>query len=295
MNILICGASGFVGRHLTQILREAGHNVLRGVRRPTQPGDVAMDFRTDTFKAIWLPRLESVSVVINTVGVLRDGVDKPMALLHREAPAALFAACAESGVERILQLSALGVDTGIDTPYFITRHAAEDCLQRLPNRIRRLVLRPSLIYGQDGASARMFRFLASLPIHVLPMGGWQTLQPVHIDDIAQAVKCWLGDDQAKSQTMAAVGAEPTTLRGMLDSYRMQMQRSPAVHLSTPGMLMRLAARIGDAIPSSPLCSDTLAMLAAGNSADNADFSTLLGRSPRSYRHFIAQGAIDGCS
>lgn len=296
MNILICGANGFVGRHLTQILREAGHKVLRGVRRPRQPGDVAMDFRADTLKAVWLPRLEGISVVINAVGVLRDSVDQPMASLHADTPAALFAACAESGIERIIQLSALGVGTGIDTPYFTTRQAAEDRLHRLPKTIRRLVLRPSLIYGHDGASARMFRFLARLPVHVLPMGGLQRLQPVHIDDIGQAVKCWLDDPHATTRTVAAVGAEPTTLRGMLDGYRMQMQRPPAIHLSAPAMLMRFAAHVGDLIPASPLCSDTLAMLITGNTADNADLSTLLGRSPRGYRHFIAQeDAPDGCN
>lgn len=292
MNILICGANGFVGRHLTQILRRAGHRVLRGVRRPAQSGDVAMDYCTDTHKTIWMPRLEGVSVVINAVGVLRDIHDQPMALLHAETPAALFAACAESGVERIVQLSALGVGTGVDTPYFGTRLAAEDSLHRLPNTLRRLVLRPSLIYGHDGASARMFRFLARLPLHVLPMGGWQVVQPVHIDDIGQAVKCWLDDRRATTRTVAAVGAEPTTLRGMLDSYRMQMQRPPAVHVSAPSTLMRLAAYAGDHIPASPLCSDALTMLAAGNSSESADFSAVLGRPPRSYRHFIAQEAPD---
>lgn len=254
-----------------------------------------MDFRTDTLKATWLPRLEGISVVINAVGVLRNSVEKPMKQLHTESPAALFAACAESGVERIVQLSALGVDTGIDTPYFTTRQAADDCLHRLPNRIRRLVLRPSLIYGHDGTSARMFRLLARLPIHVLPMGGQQRLQPVHIDDIGQAVKSWLSDQHAKNLTIAAVGKEPTTLRGMLDSYRQQMQRPPAIHLATPEILMKIAAHAGDFIPASPLCSDTLTMLSAGNAADNTDFTSLLGRSPKSYRHFITEGISDGRS
>jgi uncharacterized protein YbjT (DUF2867 family) len=295
MKILICGANGFVGRHLTQILRQAGHRVFRGVRRPTQSGDVAMDYCTDTSKAAWMPRLEGVSVVINAVGVLRDSTDRPMAALHAETPAALFAACAASGVERIVQFSALGVGTGVDTPYFSTRQAAEDSLQLLPDTIHRLVLRPSLIYGHDGVSAKMFRLLARLPLHVLPMGGRQIVQPVHIDDIGQAVKCWLDDRHAKTTTVAAVGAEPTTLRGMLDSYRMQMHRPPAIHVPAPSMLMRLAAYAGDHIPASPLCSDTLTMLAAGNSAESTDFSALLGRPPRSYRHFIAQEAPDGCS
>lgn len=287
MNILICGANGFVGRHLTQRLRQSGHHVARGVRRPTQSGDVAVDYRIDTNKAIWLPRLEGVAVVINAIGVLRDSVPQPMAALHTATPAALFAACAATGVERIVQISALGVGAGVDTPYFSTRQAAENSLHALPDTIRRLILRPSLIYGDDGASAKMFRYLARLPVHVLPAGGHQRLQPVHIDDLSQAVECWLNDHHASSQTVAAVGAEATTLRGMLDSYRAQLQLPPAVHIATPAALIRLAARAGDHIPASPLCRDTWTMLNAGNTADHSAFANLLGRLPRPYQQFIA--------
>ncbi len=293
MNILVCGANGFVGRHLSQALSQAGHTVRRGVRNPTQPHDIAMDYRTDTQKSIWLPRLDGISVVINAVGVLRDHPQHPMSQLHADTPKALFSACAGSGVERIIQLSALGVDRGINTPYFNTRLSAEALLDSLPGSIKRLILRPSLIYGHDGASARMFRFLARMPIHVLPGGGPQRLQPVHINDICDAVVRWLGDPNAKSQTISAVGDGATTMRGMLDSYREQDKHAPALHLSVPAGLMRLAARIGDVIPSSPLCSDTLSMLSAGNTADSSGFATLLGRPPLSYRQFISLAHSNG--
>lgn len=289
MNILICGANGFVGRHLTQCLREAGHVVFRGVRRPTEPGDIAMEYRTDTAMEIWLPRLIGIQVVINAVGVLRDSVDKPMLQLHVKTPEALFAACAEAGVERIVHFSALGVDGGINTPYFQTRRTAEASLHTLPERIRWLILRPALIYGEDGASARLFRFLSRLPLHVLPMGGEQRLQPVHIDDICNAVKHWIIIPSAPNQIISAAGAEATTLRGMLDSYRAQMLRSEAWHLAMPSLIMRLAARVGDFIPASPLCSDTLTMLSAENTGDASCFAQLLGYMPQSYRDFITQG------
>lgn len=112
------------------------------------------------------------------------------------------------------------------------------------------------------------------------------MQPVHIDDICAAVVRWLADSNASSQVVAAVGAEPTTMRGMLDSYREQLQRRPALHVAMPRAFVRITARIGDFIPSSPLCSDTYAMLAAGNTADAKQFATMLGRTPRSYRDFI---------
>ena len=82
------------------------------------------------------------------------------------------------------------------------------------------------------------------------------------------------------------GPKPATMRGMLDSYREQMRMGPAWHVSMPACLVRLAARAGDHIASSPLCSDTYAMLAAGNTAPASGFAGLLGRAPRSFREFI---------
>ena len=81
MKILVCGASGFVGRHLTSALRAAGHTVVRGIRKSSQPDDINVDFCKDTTKEAWLPKLASIDVVINAVGVLRDSTNQPMKLL----------------------------------------------------------------------------------------------------------------------------------------------------------------------------------------------------------------------
>jgi uncharacterized protein YbjT (DUF2867 family) len=342
MKILICGATGFVGRHLTTSLRAAGHTVIRGVRKPSQPNDIAVDYCKDTAKEAWLPKLAGIDTVINAVGVLRDSAKQPMKLLHEQSPIALFSACQEAGVKRIVQVSALGVDKGIETPYFQTRRAPEaylnntfnrippvvrrpsevpvvqahherngaetvrlesfDCAQESPveghsdnnksDSVRFLILRPSVIYGEDGASAKMFRLQASLPVHTLPAGGGQKLQPVHIEDICAAVNRWLADPDAQSQTVSCVGLEATDMRGMLDSYRQQLHHSKALHISIPAFFVGLSARMGDYIPASPLCSDTLTMLNAGNTGDATEFTKLLGRPPRSYRTFVSSGTAN---
>jgi uncharacterized protein YbjT (DUF2867 family) len=172
------------------------------------------------------------------------------------------------------------------TPYFQYRRDAEAVLFAVPADVRWLNLRPSVIYGEDGASARLFRKLAALPVHALPMGGHQALQPVHIDDVAAAVCRWLDDPQAVSQSVAAAGGEVTTLRGMLDSYRAQLGHAQALHIPVPAFAVRLGARIGDFLPFSPLCTDTLTMLNAGNTGANTAFAQLLGRAPLGFREFI---------
>jgi uncharacterized protein YbjT (DUF2867 family) len=286
MKILVCGASGFVGRHLTSALRAAGHTVVRGIRKPMQPDDITIDFCKDTTKEAWLPILVGIDVVVNAVGVLRDSANQPMKLLLEQTPLALFSACKQVGVKRIVQVSALGIDKGIETAYFQTRRAPEAFLNALPDNIRWLILRPSVIYGEDGVSAKMFRFQAGLPIQTLAAGGKQRLQPVHIDDICEAVNRWLADNDAQSQTVTCVGQEATDMRGMLDSYRQQLGHSNALHISISSFLVELSAKIGDFIPASPLCSDTLTMLNAGNTGDVTEFTELLGRLPKSYQTFI---------
>jgi uncharacterized protein YbjT (DUF2867 family) len=289
VKILICGASGFVGRHLLDGLRAAGHQCVRGVRRPQHTDDVGVNYLHDLTPQEWLPKVQEFDVVINAIGVLRDSKAQPMQQVLAEAPAALFRACADAGVKRIVNVSALGVESSLMTPYYQRRREAETVLFTSPANLRWLNLRPSLIYGEDGASARMFRLLAALPVHGLPMGGKQMLQPVHIDDIVEVVRRWLADDNAVSQSVNATGAEATTMRGMLDSYRQQSGRGKALHVHVPGVFVTLGAKVGDCVPFSPLCSDTLAMLNAGNTGDNAAFARLLGRAPRNYSEFIGTG------
>lgn len=290
MKILVCGASGFVGRHLLAGLRAAGHHCVGGVRTPRSPDDVAVDYVRDVRPEHWIPRLQGIDVVINAVGILRDSATQPMQRVLAEAPAAMFRACGMAGVSRIVNLSALGIESNLMTAYFQCRREAEAELFALPSSVRWLNLRPSVIYGEDAASAKMFRLLAALPVHALPMGGHQAMQPVHIDDVVAAVCRWLGDSTAVSQSFNAAGAEPTTMRGMLDSYRQQSGRGSALHVAVPGVLIKLGARIGDFLPFSPLCSDTLLMLNAGNTGDNTAFEQLLGRPPLSFREFIRRGA-----
>jgi uncharacterized protein YbjT (DUF2867 family) len=290
MKILVCGATGFVGRHLTNSLRAPGHTVIRGIRKPTQSDDIAVDFCKDTSKEEWLPKLADIDVVVNAVGVLRDSSSQPMKLVLEQTPISLFSACQETGVKRIVQISALGIDQGIETPYFQNRRAPEAYLNGLTAHIRWLILRPSVIYGDDGAGAKMFRLQANLPVHTLPAGGKQRLQPVHVDDICEAVTHWLADSDAKSQTVTCVGLEATDMRGMLDSYREQLGYSEALHISIPEFVVGISAKIGDLIPASPLCSDTLKMLNAGNTGDFGEFAKLLGRMPRSYKAFIEKGS-----
>lgn len=287
MRILICGASGFVGRHLDAALRNAGHEVVRGVRRPRQPGDIAIDYLHDTDVTTWLPRLFGIDAVINAVGVLRDSTAQPMAKLLDAAPRALFAAAAQTGVTRIVQISALGVGTGISVPYMQRRQVADEFLQTL--ELDWAILRPSLIFGLDGASTRMFLRLARMPLVLLPDAGSQLVQPVHIDDLAAAVVRLLAAESGSTRlrsTIECVSAETVTLAGLISSYGTQQGgRAPRIH-AMPRPVLKALAWLGDRVRALPLGSDTLAMLDSGCVGNAERFAAVLGRPARGHREFL---------
>ena len=289
MNILLCGASGFVGRHLEVALLKAGHKVSRGVRKPIGANDIAIAYTRDSDIATWIPRLTGIDAVINAVGVLRDSKPQPMAQLHDAVPRALFAAAAQCDIKRIVQISALGVGKGINTAYMQTKQTADDFLQTLD--VDWAILRPSLLYGKDGASTRMFMLLSHMPILMLPDGGKQIVQPVHIDDVAQAIVNLLTTDTGRPplrSIIECVGAESVSLAGLISSYRMQRGKKAPMVMAVPSLVIKAIAWVGDRIPTLPVGSDTLAMLAAGSSGNGDRFIKLLRRAPTSYREFLRE-------
>ncbi|MGE5650793.1 MAG: SDR family oxidoreductase [Bacillota bacterium] len=278
MKILVCGAKGFIGRHLCAALAAAGHEVVRGVRGATAPDEVAIDYARDLRPDAWLPRLKGIDAVVNAVGILGESGDARFEAIHCDAPAALFQACAQAGVARVLQISALGGMEGrASTPYMRTKREADALLMASP--LDWTILRPSLVVGVDGESSRLFRTLASLPLIGLPGAGGQLLQPVHIDDLCQAAVHILASDRYARRIVDAVGPRPMTYRAMLAAYREAMKLRASVWLPIPLGVVRLAARWAAKLPQRVLTPDTLRMLDEGNVGDPEPLREILGRPP----------------
>jgi uncharacterized protein YbjT (DUF2867 family) len=279
MNILVCGANGFIGRHLCVALKEAGHRVLRGVRIARAPGDVAIDYMRDTDPARWLPRLDGVDAEVNAVGILCEGRGQQFDAIHCDAPVALFKACEQAGVRRVLQISALGGKAdGNLTPYMRTKREADAWLAA--SGLHWTILRPSLVTGPDGDSSRFFRAMASLPVIGLPGKGEQCVQPVFIGDLCTAAVRTLESPAWLRKVIDIGGPEVMSYRGMLQAYRDAMGLPPPLWLPVPMSLMRMSAAVVAHLPQRVFSPDTLCMLEEGSVTDPAQTALVLGASPR---------------
>lgn len=274
MNVWVLGSNGFVGRHIVQALVQAGHTV---VHRPR------VDMAQATQASAWLPHLAGLDAVVNAVGVLRNTRRRPIWPTHAHGPMALFDACAQAGMQRVVQVSALGVE-GSPTVYARSKCQADAHLLALTQagQLHGVVLRPSAVIGQGGAATAMFLLLARMPWVCLPAPMARALvQPVHVRDVAAAAAACLVPGAARQPVQMLAGPQVMTWQALVAHWRAALGHSPAWVMLLPDGISRLSARLGDAVPTSPWFTEALTMLAVPNTTDSGDLAALLGRTPTS--------------
>jgi uncharacterized protein YbjT (DUF2867 family) len=286
LRVLVLGADGLIGGAVCDALQAAGHRPVRGIRRRQGSGGagvdhVEVDFAHDTQPTDWLPRLQGIDAVVNAVGIFAEHGAQTFRRIHAQTPRALFAACREAGVTRVVQVSALGADEHASSRFHRSKRAGDAALRTMvPSGT---VLQPSLVFGPAGASSRMLMLLAWLPLALLPGGGRQRIQPIHVDDLAALVVRLLEDDR-RPDSLAAVGPQPLSLARYLGLLRHALGGRRLRVLGIPtGWLARLG-RIG----GHWVDREALAMLDRGNTADVAPATRWLGRPPRPPRLFLSR-------
>ncbi len=293
--ILITGATGFIGSHLAAALADAGHRIVCAIKNPGRenlesrftyiPADYTRDFDID----IWKARLKDIDVAVNAVGILREQGQQTFGALHDRAPRALFEACAATGV-KVVQISALGADENARSRYHLSKKAADDAL--LSSWNRSVVVQPSLVYGPGGASARLFNLLASLPVIPLPGRGDQQIQPIHVDDLTDAIVALVGADRYLGCRVPLVGPKPLTLQCYLRELRLLMGLGPARFLHIPLPFIDASAQVSQWLGRGLMDTETWQMLQRGNTADANSTRELLGREPRSVSAFASRWVVE---
>jgi len=287
VRILLTGANGFIGGQLLAGLRQRGHTVVAAVRDPRRlarkrPGieAIPVDFNRDLSPDIWRPRLAGIDAVVNCAGVLQGGRGQDVVAIHATAPIALFDACHQAGIARVVQISAISADA--DTDYARTKKRADDHLLALP--LQGTVLRPSLVYG-DGSygGTSTLRGLAGLP-WVTPLIGDDSaaFRPLHVDDLVETVARVLEDDERLAGgTLEPVGPERLTVGEIVARYRRWLGLGPAWQLHLPLPLMRIVAALADLAGGGPMGSAGLRQLLAGNAGSEPDgtFARAIGSVP----------------
>ncbi len=131
-NILVLGASGLIGRFLTDDLRVRGFRVI-GVARNFAASQIrnAQDLQLpvmsmDAAALAALLRDHAIDVVVNCLGVLQDGPGSDTGAVHRDFVARLLQAIRDSGrAIRFVHISIPGNAESDRTAFSTTKREAE--------------------------------------------------------------------------------------------------------------------------------------------------------------------------
>ncbi len=269
--VCILGGSGFVGRHLAEVLVRRGLDVRIPTRRRERAKEHLILLPTveliqaDLHDAQALRRLVTgCDAVINLVGVLHDKRGNGFARNHVELPAKVVAACREAGVPRIVHMSALGADANGPSAYLRSKHQGEEAIRKASaHGIGVTIFRPSVIFGPGDSFLSLFAGLARLA-PVLPLGGASArFQPVFVEDVVRVFADSLAMPATFGQAYELCGPREYTLRELV-TYVCDVIGVSRPVVPLPAPLAYLQALTLEMLPGSLMTRDNLASMSRPN-------------------------------
>jgi uncharacterized protein YbjT (DUF2867 family) len=298
MKILVTGAYGFIGSAVTARIEADGHQIVgvgRNIAKASrqQPGVrwVALDISKAKRAEDWLPHLAGVDGVVNCAGALQDGGSDDIHGLHVDGTVALFAACEQAGVKRVVHFSAIGIDRETPTKFSQTKLIADNDLKT--RNLDWIILRPSVVYGRNayGGSA-LLRAAASLPDVIPAFPDTADLQVVHLDDVTETVAFLIKDNAPARIALELAGPERLPFTQILKTYRRWLGFRDAKEVTIPRWLAALAFKTGDAISwlgwRPPVRTTAQRELSRGAIGDPGEWKRVTGIAPRSLRQALAR-------
>ena len=300
--ILVLGASGLIGRFVTDDLRMRGFRVI-GLARRLSPAQTmsALDIELPilSLDAAALTRLLSehaVDVVVNCLGVLQDGPGSDTNAVHRDFVARLLQAIAGSGrAIRLVHISIPGSAEADRTAFATTKREAERLIA--VSGIPHAILRPGFVLAPSayGGSA-MLRALAAFPLDLPAKEMATPFQPVAVEDISATI-AWLAARDIDDASVRVVSwdlmqSEPITMAGVIKQFRLAFGTAGWPRFAMPSFMLDLGARLGDVASTlgwmPPMRTTAIAELRRGVRGDPSAWIAATGIAPKTLADAIGR-------
>jgi len=274
--IVVFGGGGFLGRRLVDRLTAEGMTVRVAVRHPDHARfDLrSMDFDRVTVipadvcdRASVAAALAGADAAVNAVSTYVEKGGVTFQAVHVRGAENVAREAAAAGVARLVLVSGIGADLDSRSPYIRARGSGELVVrQAFPGAT---IVRPGAMFGPGDALFGTLADLARLlPILPLIGGGYTRLQPVFVEDVAEAIASILGYPETVGRTYELAGPRVYTLRELV-SMTLYLMGKWRLLIPVPFAVAEAQARLFELLPNPPLTTGQVDLLKADNVASGS--------------------------
>lgn len=273
--VVLMGGSGFIGNYVAQALLERGARVRIASRNPERAhklkplanlGQLQLVRCNVSNQASVAKVIEGADAVINLVGVFGGDIKQIMG----ESPGWMAEAAAATGAEAFVHVSAIARDPEGESGYAQAKLLGEERVSAAFPKAT--ILRPSIVFGEDDNFLNMFAGLISM-MPVIPVFGPDAeLQPVYVDDVAEAIAQTAANPAKFGGKLFELGGpDVLTMMDINEAIAAAERRSP-LFIPMPDAASAAFAMM----PLTPMSRDQWNLLKSGNTVgdDTAGFKQL---------------------
>ena len=275
-NCLIFGGSGQIGRHLIRKLTKNNYKVTVVTRNLHQKGYVIKTqanagyidvVEANIFDEIKLRKLfAQTDVCINLIGILYEsGRGNTFKNIHSIFPSILAKLCKEYKVQQFIHLSALGINSAIDSEYAKSKLEGESNIQK--NFPLATLLRPSVVYSvDDNFTTNFMTLLSRLPFFPLYYNGATKFAPIHCSDLTDTIYHVISKN-IYSKIIECIGPEIISLKEILIKLLKLISKNRLL-IPLPFFAANMSAKLFQLFPKPLLTVDQLIILKYDNIPSN---------------------------
>ncbi|WP_417334808.1 NAD-dependent epimerase/dehydratase family protein [Halobacteriovorax marinus] len=268
MNILITGATGFVGSHLSELLEKSGHNVFSLVRNAKKakefntPGIHVLGSLASNKQNEWISELpEKLDAVIHTAGIVHSMNSEDFYKINSIATQRLILDLKEKyGQLKFVLISSLAScgpskrgeplsEVDIPNPvsdYGKSKKLAERFTKELcPENWSVSIIRPPMVIGpRDPAVLDIFKMINDSFVVTAGMDGMNNEYSfVCVYDLIQTIKSAVEKDFEGPEIFFSAHPQIITTQELYKSIQRNLGKKRLINLPIPSTLIRVVATL----------------------------------------------------